>query len=427
MRQKIELTDQAKYNLLRDISYKIRNTLDLDIILNHLLDALKTAMNYDAAGIFILSGDLENSNYHFPGQKIAGIAKRGYKRIEETDEMLVNAKGIIGYVIKTGKSLIVPDVRTDSRYIIGRRQTLSELTVPIYRNDSVIGALDVESDHLSTFDETDLEIVQFFADASAISIEKALLHNQLLEKKKVEEQLRIAKDVQSSLLPAKSPSIKGYDLAGLCIPTYEIGGDYYDFIMLDKNRLAIIIADVSGDGIPAALIMAAFRALLHSQIRFYDEPNKLMGQLNNQLPGFTRKRDFITTFFGILNFSKHSLAYTNCGHNPPILFRSNGQEELLEIGGPSLNIMMDATYETGKININENDQLVLYTDGVVEIFNKDFEEFGVKKLKEIVRRSLTENAAILIDNIVKATEGFSQSHLYQDDYTILVMKREVDR
>ena len=84
MRQKIELTDQAKYNLLRDISYKIRNTLDLDIILNHLLDALKTAMNYDAAGIFILSGDLENSNYHFPGQKIAGIAKRGYKRIEET-------------------------------------------------------------------------------------------------------------------------------------------------------------------------------------------------------------------------------------------------------------------------------------------------------------------------------------------------------
>lgn len=427
MRQRIRLTDEAKYNLLRDISYKIRDTLDLDIILNHLLDALKTVMNYDAAGIFVLSEDIERSNYHFSGQKIAGIAKRGYKRTDKSDEMLFKGKGIIGCVIKTGESMVIPDVRADSRYVIGRRQTLSEITVPIFRNDRAIGALDVESDHLSAFDETELEILQFFADAAAISIEKAILHNQILEKKKIEEQLKIAKDVQSSLLPAESPTIKGYDLAGLCIPTYEIGGDYYDYIKLDENRFAIIIADVSGDGIPAALIMAAFRAVLHNQIRVYNEPNKLMMQLNDQLSVFTRARDFISVFLGVLNFYEHSLTYTNCGHNPPILFRSNGKEELLERGGPSLNIVKDTTYETGKIKLNEADQIVLYTDGVVEIFNQDFDEFGVDRLKDIARRSLTENASSMIGKIVEATREFSQSHLYKDDYTLLVVKRKTDR
>jgi len=427
MLQRIELTDEAKYNLLRDISYKIRDTLDLDIILNHLLDALKTVMNYDAAGIFVLSEDIKQSDYHLPGQKIAGIAKRGYKRTDKSDEMLFKGKGIIGYVIKTGESMVLPDVRADSRYIIGRRQTLSEITVPIFRNDRAIGALDVESDHLSAFDETELEILQFFADAAAISIEKALLHNQILEKKKIEEQLKIAKDVQSSLLPAESPTIKGYDLAGLCIPTFEIGGDYYDYIKLDENRFAVIIADVSGDGIPAALIMAAFRAVLHNQIRVYYEPNKLMKQLNDQLSIFTRARDFISVFLGVLNFYEHSLTYTNCGHNPPILFRSNGKEELLERGGPSLNIVKDTTYESSKIKLNEGDQIVLYTDGVVEIFNLDLEEFGIERLKDIARKSLIENATSVIGNIVKATKEFSQSHLYKDDYTLIVVKRKTER
>ena len=111
MSQKIDLTYEAKYNLLRDISNKIRNTFDLDIILNQLLDTLKTIMNYDAGGIFVLNEDIEHYGYNFPGQKIAGIAKRGYVRTDASDEMLFKGRGIIGYVIKSGKGIVIPDVR----------------------------------------------------------------------------------------------------------------------------------------------------------------------------------------------------------------------------------------------------------------------------------------------------------------------------
>ena len=242
MQKGTELSAEEKYQLLRDISFKIKDTLDLNVILNHLLDSLKTVINYDAAGIFVLNEDIEHPDYHFPGQKIGGIAKRGYEEHPvESDEMLSEGKGIIGYVINSKESLIIDDVRKDNRYIEGRKKTLSEVAVPIIKNNKAIGALDVESDQLAAFNHHHLEILQFFADASAISLEKAILHHQILEKKKLEEQMQIAKDVQSSLLPAHPPEIIGYDIAGICIPTYEIGGDYYDYIQLDNKILQLLL------------------------------------------------------------------------------------------------------------------------------------------------------------------------------------------
>ncbi|MDH3268617.1 MAG: GAF domain-containing protein, partial [Ignavibacteria bacterium] len=302
-----ELSAEEKYQLLREISFKIKDTLDLNVILNHLLDALKSVINYDAAGIFVLNEAIEHPDYHFPGQKIGGVAKRGYEEHPvESDEMLREGKGIIGYVINSKQSVIIDDVRKDKRYVIGREQTLSEIAVPIIKNDKAIGALDVESDRFSAFNHHHLEILQFFADAAAISLEKAILHHQILEKRKLEEQMQMAKDVQTSLVPSHPPEIEGYDIAGICIPTYEIGGDYYDYIQLDNNNLAIVIADVSGDGIPAALIMSAFRALLHSQIKADNNPSEIMSVLNQQIPIVSRKRDFISVFYAKLNFKEHT-------------------------------------------------------------------------------------------------------------------------
>jgi phosphoserine phosphatase RsbU/P len=425
MEKKIELTAEIKYQLLRDISHKIRDTLELDRILNLLLDLLSQIIEYDAAGIFILSEDLEHPDYHFPNQKIAGIATRGYAgHPVESDEMLSQGKGIIGYVISSKESIILEDVRKDKRYVIGRQETLSEVAVPIIKNEKAIGALDVESDKLSAFDHTHLEILQFFTDAAAISLEKAILHQQILEKKKLEEQIRIAKDVQSSLLPAHAPEIEGYELAGICIPTYDIGGDYYDYIKLDENNLAIIIADVSGDGIPAALIMAAFRAMFRNQLKLIKEPAEIMNLLNQQIPEVSRKRDFITAFYGKLNYREHKFTFTNSGQNPPVLLRVNGQMELLEAGGPSLNILRDAKFISSEVNLAPGDQIIFYTDGVTEVFNLEAKEFGFDKLKEIILKLKDASAAAIINEIVSATKNFSGSKLFRDDFTLVVLKRK---
>ena len=423
MKNKIELTSEIKYQLLRDISHKIRGTLDLDKILNLLLDLLSNIIDYDAVGIFILSQDINHPGYHYSKQKIASMVQRGFGNLPlESDAMLMEGKGIIGQTIKTGKSIILNDVSKDDRYIAGRKESQSEITAPILRDGKTIGALNVESDKLAAFDPDDINILNFFAEASAISIEKALLHYQILDKKKIEEQLKLAKDVQLSLLPNSEPEIPGYSFASVCIPTYEIGGDYFDYIPIDENRIAIVIADVSGDGVPAALIMAAFRALLRYNAKLFSDPAKLMHLLNEHVSEFMRKRDFISIFYGILNYRDHSFTYCNCGHNPALHYNSTGTK-LLEGGGPSLNLLKEAGFKTVELNLDKCDQILFYTDGVVEVFSTDKKQFGLEKLIETFNSNADKSPGKITKEIISATKNFSSSDFYNDDFTLLVLKR----
>lgn len=424
MKEKIELTAEIKYKLLRNISHKIRGTLDLDKILNLLLDMLANIIDYDAAGIFILSEDINHPGYHQTRQKIASMVQRGFGNLPlESDAMLMEGKGIIGQTIKTGKAIILDDVTKDGRYIPGRKETRSEITSPILRDGKTIGALNVESDKLNAFDTDDIEVLNFFAEASAISIEKALLHHQILEKKKIEEQLQIAKDVQLSLLPNSDPKIDGYSFASVCIPTFEIGGDYFDYIPIDEDRIGIVISDVSGDGVPAALIMAAFRALLRYNAKLFSDPAKLMKLMNEQVSEFMRKRDFISVFYGILNYKNHNFVYCNCGHNPG-LHISTKNIKLIEGGGPSLNLLKDAEFKTFVLNLEISDQILLYTDGVVEVFSKDKKQFGLERLIEVFNLNSDKSPNEIIEKIISSTKEFSLSNLYNDDFTLLVVKRD---
>ena len=423
MKEKIELTAEIKYKLLRNISHKIRGTLDLDKILNLLLDMLANIIDYDAAGIFILSEDINHPGYHLSKQKIASMVQRGFGNIPlEADAMLMEAKGIIGQTIKTGKGIILDDVNKDERYIPGRKNTRSEITSPILRDGKTIGALNVESDQLNAFDTDDIEVLNFFAEASAISIEKALLHHQILEKKKIEEQLKIAKDVQLSLLPNTDPKIEGYSFASICIPTFEIGGDYFDYIPIDEDRIGIVISDVSGDGVPAALIMAAFRALLRYNAKLFSDPAKLMKLMNEQVSEFMRKRDFISVFYGILDYKHHKFVYCNCGHNPGLHLNSQNIR-LIEGGGPSLNLLKDAEFKTFELHLEKNDQILLYTDGVVEVFSKDKKQFSLERLIDTFSHNADKSPTEIIQKIIFATKDFSSSDFYNDDFTLLVLER----
>src|SRR5574340_194961 len=256
----MKLTGDKKYQLLVEISQKIRDTLDLDEINTHILNTIKTVLDYDAGGIFVLNQDLVHHRHEQPKEVIAGMTQRGFDpQPVENDEMLTKGKGIVGHVITTGVSLIAPDVSLNPYYVPGRRRTRSEITVPILRNNRAIGALNLESDRLAAFEESDLEVLQFFADAAAIALEKAMLHRKILEKELLDKQLQMARDVQSRLFPESPPRVAGYDIAGICLPAEEIGGDYYDFIRLPRAGMGVAVADVSGNGIAAALVMTSFR------------------------------------------------------------------------------------------------------------------------------------------------------------------------
>jgi len=419
-----KLTPESKYELLKDISFRIRKTFDLEEILNHLLDTVGTIIPYDAAGIFVLNKDVTSTRFHVPQTVIADIVKRGFEtRSPDKDLMLAEGKGIVGHVISTGNCLIIPDVGLDPRYVKGRSRTRSEIAVPLLRDGRPFGALNLESDRSGAFDQGDIEILRFLADAASMSIEKAMLHDQILEKKRIESQLSLAREVQERLLPAEPPSVPGYDIAGICLPTFEIGGDYFDFIPLKEERLGVVVADVAGNGIPAALMMTAFRTLLLTRARGGLTPSALLETMNREIPGFTRRRDFITVFFGILDPGQHTIVYANAGHNPPLVVRAGGLIEPLPLVGPGLNIVPSPVYETSRISLGEGDHVVMYTDGVVEVFNGEGVEFGHERLEETLRGTGELEAGQILERIIRRTAEFAGMTTTGDDSTIVVVKR----
>jgi phosphoserine phosphatase RsbU/P len=419
-----ELTADAKYRLLLQMAQRVSGTFDLDEILAHLLDTIAGAVPYDAAGVFVLDRADVNPRAHTTSQLIAGMSARGFDpRPPETDPMLRLGKGIVGHVIRTGLPVIAPDVRLESNYVEGRSRTRSEIAVPIVVAGAAVGALNLESDSVAAYDETDLDALRFFADAAAISIEKAVLHRQVLERRWVESQLELAQEIQSRLLPAVAPRVPGYDLAGASLPAYDIGGDYYDYIPLAHDRLAVVVADVAGKGIPAALMMATFRALLRTHLRADLDLLELVDAVNRSLVESVGLPAYVTCVCGILDLPTGQFAYANCGHNPPLVVRTGGEAEELVAGGHFLGAFEDARPETGRADLSAGDTLLLFTDGVADASRDDDEEFGVERIAETVRRVRGKPAAAVVDAVVAATRAYTGTTAYRDDFTLVVVKR----
>ena len=419
------LSVERRYQLLLEISQRVRETLNLDEILEHLLDVVRSVVDYDAAGIFVLNRNLLPLGSGSRRFVIASVAERGFDVPSEQrrDAVLTRGEGLIGHVIRTGECVIAPDVRRDPHYIVGRRRTLSEVAIPIAQGDQTIGALNLESDDPGTYGEMDLEVLRYFADAAAISIERAMLHRQLMDQRRIEDQLRIAHQVQSRLLPGAPPRREGYDIAGVCIPTFEIGGDYFDYIELADGRLALVVADVSGKGVPAALSMSAFRSIVLAHARMLLQPTELTGRLNALLPEATAETAYVTCVYGILDPPDGRLSYVSCGHNPPLLLRADGGTEQLDRGGLPLGVFADAEFDPGEVQLRRGDTLVFYTDGVVENTNRAGDDFGTGRLLAVVRESHDLPARGVIDQVVEAMRIFTDDQANPDDCTLMVVRR----
>ncbi|MFN2245844.1 MAG: PP2C family protein-serine/threonine phosphatase [Candidatus Promineifilaceae bacterium] len=424
MPTKVALTTETRYQLLLQISHKVRNTLDVDETLNLILDTLETVLDCDAVGIFILNRPSIYQVQQPTEGVIAGIARRGFDPIPvEEDRMLMLGEGISGYVIRTGETVIVSDVSQDPRYVVGRQQTRSEIGVPIIQDEQIIGALNVESDRFNAFDADDLDVLLFFADAAAISIEKAMLHRSLLQKQQLDEQLKIASAIQDRLIPDRAPNLPGYEIGGIYLPAFAIGGDYFDYISLADGRLGISLADVSGHGVPAALVMTAFRALLRTEVKNGNDSAGVCNRLNTLLPDFTGYDDFVTAVYGVLNPQDAVFSYTNCGHHPVLCVRVDGGIEQHKVGGPALSIYDRAQFEIGQIGLRKGDLLILYTDGLVELADSDGNEFGRKRLAETLVKLRTSAVNEILEGTIQAAKAFANAESIFDDIALLVVRR----
>jgi sigma-B regulation protein RsbU (phosphoserine phosphatase) len=298
------------------------------------------------------------------------------------------------------------------------------MIAPIISNEEVIGVFDLESDCLNAYTDDDLEILLLLASQAAIIIEKAMLHGQLMEKRRLEAQLEIARQVQLELLPARDPEMPGFDISAYNFSTEEVSGDYYDFVKIYDDQLGVVIADVSGKGVPAALLMAFLRASLRAAMHIGYAPNISMAKANFLLWESIEDRQFVTAFYGVLDATNKTLAYANAGHNPPLLLDEDGRVRFIERGGLPLGMFRDTRYYEYYLPIEAGQVLVLYTDGIVEATNAAGEEYGRDRLaaKVLAGRALTAKALIkfIHADMMDWTEGRGAG----DDVTFLIVKAQ---
>jgi serine phosphatase RsbU (regulator of sigma subunit) len=413
------LSTVDKLRSLLDITKTISRSLDLDEVLNLVMDTLGSLIPYDAAGIYLIEFSPEDkSPYVFKSKAI-----RGYQiSFELIEPRLRMGEGFLGTVAQTGKAIISADVSKDSRYFAARDRTKSEMVAPIISNDGVIGAFDLESDELNAYTEDDLAVLQLLTSQVAIIIEKVRLHEQVVEKKRIQAQLEIARQVQLELLPAADPVVEGFDISAYVFPTEEVSGDYYDWVRVFDDQIGIVVADAVGKGIPAALLMSFLRASLRSCVQIGYAPHIAFSKVSSLLRDSIEDNKFITAIYGILDSTNRTFVFSNAGHNPPLLIKADGEYRFVEYGDIALGMFDDLHYHQHFIRFEAGQVMVIYTDGITEAVNPNGEEFGEERLAKRVLDGIDLPAKKLIDHIRKGVADFTESKFLDDDGTLFIVK-----
>lgn len=340
------------------------------------------------------------------------------------------SRSISRRVLSERVSVLLPNVLEDQG-LQGQQSIVttgirSALCVPLWNTeggrDSVIGVVYLDSrERTHTFSEDDLQLVTALAGIAAAKIENVRLIEESLEKRRMEDDMRVAAEIQTSLLPKAAPAALGYDIVGGTEPCRAVGGDYYDFL-LQGDELVFVLGDVSGKGTGAALIMTVLRAAVRDHWKERDLAAAVSNMNRAIYPNIPRNK-YVTFFVGRLSLATGQLEYVNAGHNAPILTRHNGAIDRLVTGGMVLGMFEDAEFESGSTVLSPGDGLVVFTDGFSETWNPAGEELGEEGLVALVRQQQDRAATNLRDTLQEGLTTFSEGEKATDDRTLIVISR----
>ncbi len=337
---------------------------------------------------------------------------------------------LAGWMLKNQKPLIVNDLANDSRFQMKDQDQVSVrsiLSAPLLLKGRIVGLLNLFNKRAGDFTEADARLLGIIAGQSAQIIENARLGTEEQALKLMQEEMRLAYKIQMDLLPKEPPLLPGYDIAGTSIPAKMVGGDYFDFIRIDGRSLALCLGDVSGKGMPAALLMANLQATLRAQITHCISPKECLQRSNALLYRSTDADKFATLFCGVLDTETHRLTYANAGHNYPLLMKIGCDPSRLELGGIVLGCLEDFSYQEGTVDLAPGDLLLIYSDGVTESMSAEEEEYGEQKLADLMSGQCDKSARDIIDIIIASVKAHAGSLPQSDDITLLVIRRECEK
>jgi sigma-B regulation protein RsbU (phosphoserine phosphatase) len=405
---------------IRTVSQIMTTGIDLDELLKLIVNKLVETIDAERGTLYLV--DEEH------GELVSRIL---LEDLGDLDEIRVKiGEGISGHVAATGQVLNIQDAYSDPRFLRMFDQLTgyhihTVLTAPLHNpKGKIIGVVQLMNKKGGPFTSRDERLLTAMAAQAAISIENARLYEQELLQRLIEQELETARTIQRSFLPQTTPRPAGWDIAAFWRPMRKVAGDFYDFYTLPDGRMAVVIADVSGKGVPAALFMALSRTVLRFAMSLNFPPDQLLDQANQVILSDQQSRMFATVFVGYVDLKAGIMRYALAGHNPPLLYRSaSAQCEYLEAPGVAIGVFAQAGFSGRTVDFNPRDVLVLYTDGITEVMDEHEEEFGEDRLAALVVENADCSAQELTQLIIEAAAEFAAEEGIVDDETLVVIKR----
>ncbi len=411
MSEKVQKADfELKYRVwelqsLYDVGLSIARTLDLESLADDVLMTSVSLLNARTGSLLVRA------------QKDEGFFAK------HVGEPLLDADALS----EVPTEAIVANAAFARPAFLARARAEKLLLVPIQVESRPLGVLvvadkETRAGGVDDFSEADVRVASLFANQAAIALENARLHREAVEKEKMEREMELAASIQQAILPAALPDVPGLLLAGGNRPTKQVGGDYFDVYPLPGGATAFCVADVSGKGVPAALLVSTVHACLHLLVpSLADDLPALVARVNRHLVGFSATRKFATLFVAVFEPASGRLRYVNAGHNPGLWLGRDGAR-LLPSGGVPVGMLADAVHREAAADLAPGDTVLLYSDGITEALNRADEEFGMERLTELALSGRGEPPAELSRRIFGAVSDFTQGVAQYDDQTVLIAR-----
>jgi sigma-B regulation protein RsbU (phosphoserine phosphatase) len=399
--------------VLNEISRELTSILNLDQLLKRIGELLTRVIEYQMFSILLLDEQR--------GVLVHRFSVRYQEKIHLKHDIPVG-RGLVGVAVREKTAVLAPDVSKDPRYIELNPETRSELCVPLIYKDRAIGVLDLENTRRNYYNEDHVRTITTLAGQIAISIENARLYERIArEEQRLERDLAMAREIQVRLLPHACPRMKSADLAAKFEPALTIGGDMFDFLEYSGARVALVLGDVSGKGAPAALYAALVSGLLRSTASLEPSPAHMLSAINLSLNERRIEAQYVSLVYAIWDDDARVMTVANSGIPRPIICR-NGTIDRIESTGLPLGLFEETDYDEVTVKANSGDLFVFMSDGIVDATSPSGEQFGRKRLEEVVQQNWSRNAAEVVQSIFDAVNVHRQAHAIFDDETVLAVK-----
>ncbi|PYJ77304.1 MAG: hypothetical protein DME77_03525 [Verrucomicrobia bacterium] len=356
------------------------------------------------------------------------IALESYLRLHS----ITPGEGLIGRVWQTGQSVCLNEFSEAPELAKLRGSAFGSASVmaaSLRYGQQDLGVLTLANGPMgSPFSQSDFVVFKSIAEQSAFALYNAIIYSMANEKKRLDHDLEIARDIQRILLPAEAPAINGFQISGINVPARQVSGDYFDYIHVDDERLGVAIADVSGKGVPASLIMAICRSVLRAEAVRNPSPADVLRKVNRQLYPDIKEDMFISMAYLILDHERNGIMLARAGHDAPLLYKQESQTVTpvkspgMVVGIDSGNVFDRLTADFA-IRLERDDCLVLYTDGVTEALNTEGDEFGLERTIQAVRASASNGAPAIVKKLIGDVRNFTGSHPQNDDITLIAIRK----